>query len=46
MTNNPVRGLAGESCDKTNAAGIEIESRVDQAAIDIGRQGREWTLAS
>ena len=38
VVENLVRGLGGELRDKADTAGVEIESRVDQAAINIGGQ--------
>ena len=38
MVEDLVRGLGGKLGDEANAARVKIESRVDQAAINIGRQ--------
>lgn len=34
-----VRGLGGEPGDKTYAAGIEVETGINQASLKMGRQG-------
>ena len=45
MLQNLVGRLGRELGDEPDATGVEIETRVDQAAVYIGGQGREGTIS-